>query len=292
MTSIALDYVQVFKADKAILRIDYRPEKYSDSLLFLLRSDAHHDNAHTDIDMERRHLEEAKERGALILDNGDLHCAMQGKWDRRADRTALRPEYQQGNYLDCLVDEAVKFYKPYAANWCLMGLGNHETSIIKHHETSLTERTVEKLKIIGSPHLHSCGYSGWVRVVIHSPRSRRSVSLWLYRHHGYGGGGPVTRGTIQTSRMAVYLPDADIVWTGHTHDQWIMPIERYRVTDNDRPYLDRQVHVRTPGYKDEFSPQDGWHIERGGPPKPRGSLWLSVKQNRDGTIDHQITEAR
>jgi hypothetical protein len=288
----ALDHVQIYKPDKSILRIDYRPRKESDCIEFLLRSDAHHDNAHTDIDMERRHLEEARKREALILDNGDCHCAMQGKWDRRADRSALRSEYQYGNYLDRLVDEAVKFYTPYARNWCMMGLGNHETSILKHHESNLTERTVEKLKGLGAVNLHTCGYAGWIRLVISAPNTRRIGSLWMYHHHGYGGGGPVTRGTIQTARMAVYLPDADIVWTGHTHDQWIVPIERYRITTGDRTYLDRQTHARTPGYKDEFSPQEGWHTERGGAPKPRGALWLRAWLTNKGIVEYELTEAR
>ena len=82
--------------------------------LALLRSDAHHDNGHTDQAMERRHLREAVERGAAVLDIGDLHCAMQGKWDRRASRDGMRPEYQSGNYLDRLVECAASFYAPYA----------------------------------------------------------------------------------------------------------------------------------------------------------------------------------
>jgi hypothetical protein len=286
-----LDRVQVFKADKSVLRIDYKCERIGEPLWLLLRSDAHHDNAHTDLDMERRHLVECVNREGLVLDNGDLHCAMQGKWDRRSDRSALRPEYQFGNYLDRLVDEAVKFYQPFARNLCMMGLGNHETAILKHHETNLTERTVERLKMLGAVNLHSCGYAGWIRISVNHGRNR-SDSVWMYHHHGYGGGGPVTRGTIQTSRMAVYLPDADLVWTGHTHDSWIMPIERYRINDRDRPYLDRQMHIRTPGYKDEFSPQDGWTIERGGPPKPRGALWLKVWINRNSKIEFELTEAR
>jgi hypothetical protein len=164
--------------------------------------------------------------------------------------------------------------------------------MLKAHETNLTERTVERLKLAGATRLHAVGYAGWVRVVIHAPNTRKIGSLWMYRHHGYGGGGPVTRGTIQTSRMAVYLPDADIVWTGHTHDQWIMPIERHRVTNYDRTYLDRQLHVRTPGYKDEFSPGEGWHVERGGPPKPRGALWLRVHMGNNSLVQSEITEAR
>lgn len=283
--------IRTSKPDKAVIRID-ADRNVGDPLWILLRSDAHHDNSHTDLGMERRHLDEALSREALILDGGDCACAMQGKWDRRADRSALRPEYQFGNYFDCIVNEAVKFYAPYARNWVMMGLGNHETAILKHHETNLTERLVHALRDVGADHLQYGGYAGWVRVVIKSPsREKRQNSLWIYRHHGYGGGGPVTRGVIQTARMGLYLPDADIVWTGHTHDHWLMPIERYRINKMDRPYLDRQMHVRTAGYKDEFTPQNGWHIERGGPPKPRGAAWLKCWLTDTSTIRYEITEA-
>jgi len=122
----------------------------------------------------------------------------------------------------------------------------------------------------------------------------------MYMHHGYGGGGPVTRGTIQTSRMAVYLPDADIIWTGHTHDEWIMPIQRARLSPHGRPYLDRTMHVRSPGYKDEFSEQNGWAVERGMPPKPKGALWLRFYmeniRNHNGmptrTLRYEVREAQ
>ena len=46
---------------------------------FLLSSDRHHDNAHTNWAMETRHLDEAVQKNAGILDFGDLFCAMQGK---------------------------------------------------------------------------------------------------------------------------------------------------------------------------------------------------------------------
>ena len=44
----------------------------------LLRSDVHHDNPKCKQDMERRHLDEAIEYDAPIIDNGDLFCAMHG----------------------------------------------------------------------------------------------------------------------------------------------------------------------------------------------------------------------
>jgi len=266
---------------------------------FLLGSDRHHDNAHTNWKLETKHLEEAKEKDAGILDFGDLFCAMQGKWDRRSDTDQCRPEHQQGRYLDALVDTAHEFYAPYVKNWLFLSSGNHETSIEKRHETNLTQRLAEKMRAKGTSNPIVGAYCGYIRfraVRKNMPAGTRG-SIVLSYHHGYGGGGPVTRGVIQTNRMSVYLPDAHIVVSGHTHDSWVVPVARSRITGSGRPYLDRQVHVRIPGYKDEYSGGEGWHHHRGGPPKPQGAYWLRIYPTRgeDGksiTVDFEVSEAR
>jgi len=91
----------------------------------LLQADEHWDNAHCDLALLKRHHEEAHDIGAPILKFGDVFCAMQGKWDRRADRTQLRAEHQGNNYLDQLVDTAVDWYSPYAEDIALISPGNH-----------------------------------------------------------------------------------------------------------------------------------------------------------------------
>lgn len=125
--------------------------------------------------------------------------------------------------------------------------------------------------------VNASGYGGWVRFQFwHSNRCMHTV--WLYHYHGTGGGGPVTRGTIQTNRIAVFTPDADIVLTGHTHDEWIMPIRRQRISDHGKVYHDEQLHIRAPGYKDAWDDgHAGWEIERMLGPKPIGSMWLYMQ---------------
>lgn len=261
---------------------------------FLLSSDRHHDNAHTNWDLEKRHLEEAVTKNAGILDFGDLFCAMQGKYDHRADTKQCRPEHKEGRYLDSLVETAADFYSPYQAHWLFMSPGNHETAILKRHETDLTERLAERLGRSGGNPIVGA-YCGYIRFRAVRPDGVVMGSLVLYYHHGYGGGGPVTRGVIQTNRMSVYLPDADIVVSGHTHDSWVVPVARSRITSSGNTFIDRQTHVRIPGYKDEFSGGDGWHNHRGGPPKPNGAYWLRIFYKRNGQtdgIDYEILEAR
>lgn len=188
--------------------------RVGDEQKVLLQSDVHWDNPHCNQEQFTRHLEEARACDAPILDNGDFFCAMQGKWDKRANKNDLRPEHQRADYLDALVQTAADTLKPYRDLLTVRGDGNHETAILKHHETSLTERLVERLKCHGDTPIAKGGYSGFVVFQIQTATNNRTP-FKLHYLHGHGGGGAVTRGVIQTNRHAVYLADADIIWTGH-----------------------------------------------------------------------------
>lgn len=270
-----------------------------DTQRVLLQSDVHWDNPHCDREMFTRHLDEAREDDAPIIDNGDFFCAMQGKWDKRANKNDLRPEHQRADYLDALVSTAADTLKPYRDLLTVRGDGNHETAIIKHHETSLTERLVERLKSNGGTGIAKGGYSGFVVFQVTIGNNER-YPFKMHYLHGHGGGGAVTRGVIQTNRHAVYLADADIVWTGHIHDGFMVPIARVKLNqDNDKIVHTRQYHVSTPGYKEEWHDgYGGWHVERGAPPKPTGAAWLTFRYNRRRASDTQapcdfdITEAK
>jgi len=260
----------------------------------LLRSDVHHDNPKCDQALEKHHLDEALEYDAPIIDNGDLFCAMQGKWDKRADKSALLPEHQGSNYFDLLVDTAAEFYRPYVNQFAVLGQGNHETAILKQHETHLTDRLASQLRRMGSS-VESSGYGGWVmfrfldRRYSDDPGKQNKDTKILYHYHGSGGGGPVTRGTIQTNRLAVITPDADIVLSGHTHDEWTVTIPRQRLSVRGVLYQDEQLHIRAPGYKDAWGDgSGGWEVERMLGPKAIGSAWLKFfwcKRSNRGRVE-------
>jgi hypothetical protein len=268
-------------------------DRVGDEQWVLLQSDVHWDNPMCDRAMLEKHWKLAKERNAPILDNGDFFCAMQGKWDKRSNKDDLREEHRSADYLDALVRTAADALEPYKHLLTLRGMGNHETGVLKRHETNLTERLVERLKMRKSPYVALGGYSGFVVFQITINQTRR-FPLKLYYNHGYGGGGPVTRGVIQTNRQAVYLADADFVWTGHTHDTWSMPIARVKLNqDCSKVEHTRQLHFRTAGYKEEYRDgYGGWHIERGGPPKPVGAAWLRIWSPNHHEFDYELTEAR
>ena len=265
-----------------------------DSFWVLLSFDRHHDNPKSDNRMEKRHLDLARKRNAIIIDGGDLFCAMQGKYDPRSNKSDLKPEHKSGDYLDKLVSTAADFYGPYADLFAVMAPGNHETAISKRHETNLTERLVATLNDRHKTNIRVGGFSGWIKFQIIAFSQVLTKNLWY--HHGYGGDAPVTKGVIQTNRQSVYLPDAHIVATGHTHNEWQFPIPRIRLTPHCKVYHDEQLHLKVPSYKEEYvDGYSGWHIERGGPPKPTGAMWLRFsadKTSKNGeTVCTPILEA-
>lgn len=246
---------------------------------FLLSGDRHHDNPFTRQDLEKKHLDQAIERHAGIIDVGDLFCAMQGKYDKRASKSNLRPEHVDGNYLDRLVDTAADFYEPYARNWLVMAQGNHEKSIHQRHETCLLTRLAAILNDRTGSDIQVGGYTGWVRFQIQRNTERLSKRLWYA--HGWGGGGPVTQDLIQDHRRRTYIDGADIIVTGHTHDAWA--VENVKISLNNANVVEHRSvwSAKVGAYKQEYGDgEGGWHIERGGVPKPLGGWWLKIY--RDG----------
>lgn len=253
----------------------------------LLTSDRHWDNPNSDRELQLKHLKEAKERNASILDFGDLFCAMQGKYDKRSNKSAVRPEHNTDNYLDALVDTAAGWFAPYAKNIVVLGVGNHESGITNRVEVNLTDRLVYALNRNPGAHVYNGGFGGWVKFRFVEGADRGRTSIYLKYDHGYGGGGPVTKDIIQHQRRAVIFPDADIVVSGHTHDAFVAEFARSRLSEQGTVYQDIQTHIKTPTYKDDYRDgSGGWHAETGKPPKPLGGWWLRFFCTRkDGRED-------
>ena len=240
----------------------------------LLRSDAHHDNPKCDWALEKRHLDEAKERGAGIIDLGDLFCMMQGKYDRRHTKAAVRPEHQVDDYLDAVIRTAADFYEPYADNFLVIGRGNHECSVEKRHEIRPIERLVATLNDRTKAQIQAGGYTGWVRFFFTKGKTEHTSRVLWYTH-GYGGGGPVTQDMIQSNRQRVYIENADIMASGHSHDAWANETTKLKLNVSGEVVQRPLWYIKCPTYKDDYgSGFSGWHVDTGKPPKPKGAWWL------------------
>jgi len=254
---------------------------------FLLTSDNHHDSILCNRELEKKHLELARERDALIINLGDFFDAMQGRFDPRRSMDELRPEYRREDYFDYVVADSAEFLSPYAQNIVMLAQGNHEASVRKNQNTDLTERLRFLLNLQHKGNVMIGGYGGWMIVALYKGKS--AVHTYRIKYfHGAGGEAPVTKGVIQTNRQAVYLPDADAVINGHNHNNYIVPLARERITQRHNFLFDIQYHVRIPGYKQGYGDGTaGWEVMRGGVPKPIGAVWAKMSwMNNEFNIEY------
>lgn len=254
---------------------------------FLLIGDCHWDNPDCDREQLAADLDRAVERDAPILIGGDFFCAMQGQWDRRASKEKLRDEHRSGCYLDSLVDTACEWLQPWKSHIMLLCRGNHETAILKHHETNLTDRLAAALRKTGSPVI-SGGYAGWIRIVI------RNNTFWqsfvAHYHHGFGGGGAITKGKIDFNRYRDQA-EFDAMWSQHVHHTEVFDTRVAYLNQKNEVCHKTVWNLRTPSYKDEYRDGfGGWHVERGQGPRPKGGIWLEVYAKRNGKKSHRKYE--
>jgi hypothetical protein len=241
-------------------------------------ADLHWDNPKCDRGMLKRHMDEALEHDAPIVVVGDLFCAMQGKYDRRSNKSDVRPEHQSGDYLDKLVDTAAEWFKPYSQHLVLIGQGNHESSIRERHETCLLDRLAYKLRADGGL-TRTGGYDGWLRVRLDSNGHKDS---WVgYYHHGAGGGGPVTKGIIDFNRLTEQVV-ADFFVMGHVHRSMTVENVVRKLNDVNRVEIVERDYVRLSTYKEEASSGHGFATERMMGSRPLGGKWLIIRSHYEG----------
>jgi len=258
---------------------------------FLLISDLHWDNPHCDRGLLKNHLDEALRRNAAIILNGDTYCCMAGKYDRRADKSLIRPEHNTDRYFDAIVDTSVEWFAPYAKNILLIGYGNHETAIIKHGETDLLQRFASTLNYATGSAVEVGGYGGTIDIrVLHD--TIRGVNFVVHYYHGAGGGGPVTKGVIQDQRLLASTEGYDLTWMGHVHELYYHQNIIHRYDRSTKTLLQKPIHqLRTATYKEEWDGgYMGFHTERGRGPKPLGGYWMKLETSRNSSKDNKGPE--
>jgi hypothetical protein len=286
-----MDY-QIRKVNKMVIEISVLlPEKYDPDWSFdlALFSDLHWDNPHSLRKLYRQHLDEAKRRNALIGFNGDVFCAMQGRYDPRSSKSDIRAEHLGSNYLDLLVDTFVEYHKDVAHLMAWFGKGNHETSIHKRQETNLVQRSCDMLRWKHDGRMIPMGYHGFIVIRFLTGGFERGASaktkvktrerFVLYQHHGKFGG-VVSKGTQSATRHGLWVPNCDWVFTGHTHDRWSL----------DQPYLHLNPvsldvktrvteHLKGASYKLKYDKDYSWEVEKALGPKPAGGYFIKFYPN-------------
>ena len=250
-----------------------------------LLSDLHWDNPKCDRVMLKRHLDYCLKEQIPVFINGDFFCLMQGKGDKRGNKSDILPEHNNARYLDSVVDTAVEWWSPYASLLTVIGYGNHETSIIKYQETDLLQRFVDLMNYKNKTNISTGGYGGWI-VLKYTMRSNTLMTKNLKYFHGSGGGGIVTKGAINLTRALETYENMDIFVMGHIHENSSRNDVRDSLTYNQgrRVYEleQKQIHLAITGtYKEEYVDGfGGWHVEKGAPVKPLGGRILTLTGRR------------
>ena len=263
------------KPDPNVVDLIYKSKSNSEVKAYLM-SDIHYDSCKCDVDMFHKHLRMAEKDKAVVMINGDLFDAMQSRDDPRRDPDELKQKYKVSSYTDALVIDVSDMLSKYKVPY-IIGLGNHETAVLKKLGTNLIDRVCHDLNK-GGGHAFNMGYYGFARFRFHYANGGVKRSKLLYWHHGGGGSSPVTKGVISTARQAVYLPDADVVWNGHNHNEYSLTLNRVGVNTSGKIVETLQHHVRTAGYKMgglATGSRHGYDVEKHPAPTPRGCMILS-----------------
>ena len=250
-------------------------------VLFL--SDIHIDSPYCDRDLLKKHMKEAIAEDAPILQIGDTFDAMQGPKDPRASLRELKEILKGNDYFDRVLDDGISFFSPFAPNLAMVGYGNHEYSVVRHAGTDLIQRFVQSMRREYQSPVVAGGYGGFIRIAGYiGSKNTPAANLRICYNHGSGGGAPVTKGTIQTARQAVWVRDVDAVWNGHNHQSYILPQSTMGINNKDTVEQGLVYFLRTPGYKNEMAhPSHGYAVSGNMAPTPRGCIWGEISYADD-----------
>jgi hypothetical protein len=267
-----------------IIRLPTRIYRCGESFPYLLMSDLHFGAAWCDRALIRSDLQWARKHNARIRIAGDVWDLILPKDRKRFVPSCLDPELRgKDNILNAALDLACRELGPYADLIEMIGCGNHETAITKHHGADMVALLIDRLST-PKHQIHHGGYTG--AIVQHFRRKDGGGCRWVvWYHHGKGGAAPVSKGMIDFNRFSTYVRDADVLWCGHKHHRWVEDTSELRVplTGNDFEIYPRK-HIMTGAYDRGNHPQhddDGNYVsdfatEGGFAPAGRGGIRLMV----------------
>lgn len=224
-------------------------------------SDVHWDSVHCDRNRLKRDLQEARKRGAIVHLVGDIFDFMQGRYDPRGHKSAVRPEFGVDNYFQEVLKKAAKWFAQFCKQMIISG-GNHESNILKRQEIDVLELFATYLRAEGVEVLVG-DYAGWTQVAIQRPDGGCRNTAWIQWHHGKGGGAKRSKGVLQVDLNQRENPDAHLSVEGHIHEKWMVPVTIRRINRISRKVSRmRTVHLQCGTYK-QMNPNAGWEAEKG-----------------------------
>ena len=238
-----------------------------DELGLLLASDIHFDEPSFDQDLFTSDFDRAKREGSRILINGDVFgCILPGDLKR----------YTRGNDKgggDGVINEALRdaeeLFRPYVNQIDMIGLGNHESSVLKFHHVDVTRLLIFALSRHRDPALPPIrhgGYTGYIRYQFEGPARSQTKRFDIFYNHGQGGNAEVTDGIIDLKRRL--YTHSDVIWLGHKHRRLVVDLDPAEgMADNGSIYSRKRYGVMTGCYSkatgETNATDDGYRINYG-----------------------------
>jgi hypothetical protein len=238
-----------------------------------LMSDLHIGAPQVNYTLIKKELRDAAEIGDRIVLNGDIFDGILASDRKRFAPDCLHPRlHGRKDILNAAIDWAVELLSPYAHLIDMIGVGNHETALEKHHNVDAARILVydltRKLPKQHKDHvIHYGGYTGFIDYRVKSLTKKKTISVgrWvLYYHHGSGGSAPVTKGMIDFNRKDTWI-DADCIWLGHKHNRWNASLEKLSCPlQGDAPDTKEVRHIMTGAYMKTYVGQSQKSLRKHG----------------------------
>jgi len=210
-------------------------------------SDLHIGSKEFDGESLKRDLEKCKDNNAKVIINGDTMDLILMQDLKRASASRIKPNEGQVNQF---IEEAVDVLLPYVAQLCIIGQGNHESSLIKHHGIDVLAWLIEILnREKKNGKIQQGHYQNFVRINFLDTKNNYKLGAryTIYMSHGSGQNASVTKGMIDFNRIAV-ANEADLYLIGHKHNHLVTTMPSATVSDDDKLEVRNRIAVQTPSY--------------------------------------------
>lgn len=226
----------------------YQYRKEGEEFPFFFASDLHQDEIGFNEQQFATDFDRAKRDKARIFLNGDIFGAILPQDIKRYSR-GNDPNDTDG-IINVIVEQAENRLAPYVDNIDMIGIGNHETAVLKYHATDITRMLIAFLNRRRNPKLPPIrhgGYTGFIRMVFDRTGGANAHALVIFYNHGQGSSAEVTDGIIDAKRRL--YTRSDIIWLGHKHRRWVHEIEpEIGINNFGKIYVKKRYAVMTGSY--------------------------------------------
>jgi hypothetical protein len=215
-------------------------------------SDVHYDSSKCHHERFHEDAQFIKSSDGVMIFPGDLFDAIIKSDLKR--HTQANDQFHRDDQLNAIVEYVTEGLTPYKDHIWFVGMGNHETAILKHHQFNLIKSLIDNLNRARDPKLSPIqhgGYKGFFQIQFvekGKKKQKNDVFISGFYFHGRGGSAPVTKGMIDFNRISTTYV-ADVYLLGHKH-QNISDAGGQTIYVDKKGYINKHVKrfMATAGY--------------------------------------------